>query len=80
MLAHDRSMVELSKKGGTEFDCAYLLHEIEFHEAAIHALKSVLLPQAKDTRLKEHFESVLPHFEHHLSATIALARTMGYRP
>jgi putative membrane protein len=79
MLAHDRAMVDLSKKGGSEFDRAYLQHEIDFHEAAINALKTVLLPQTKDARLKAHFESVLPHFEHHLHATIALAQKLGYR-
>jgi len=79
MLAHDRAMADLAKLTGREFDRAYLLHEIAFHEAAIKALKTILLPSAKDARLKKHFESVLPHFEHHLNASVGLAQTLGYR-
>ena len=78
MLAHDRAMVELSNKSGVEFDRAYLQHEIAFHEATINAIKTVLLPGARDPRLKKHFESMLPHFEHHLKATISLAQKLGY--
>jgi putative membrane protein len=73
-----KTMEQLSKKNGSEFDSAYLLNEIKFHKTAIDAVENTLMPEANDTQLKQHFESVLPHFKRHLAAALKLARDMGF--
>lgn len=75
--AHYRAMEALAAQDGAAFDRAFLAHAVAAHRAAIATLKSVLLPGAKDPRLKKHFEEMLPHFEHHLHATSELARSLG---
>lgn len=75
---HYQVTADITDKTGEEFDRAYLLHEIRFHSDAMEAVKSVLLPAAKDKLLKQHFESVLPHFQHHLNETIKVAKELGY--
>lgn len=76
--AHYLKMVELSKLEGEDFDREYLLHEIQFHKDAISAVRELLIPSSNNSKLVKHFESVLPHFEHHLSESIALAKQLGY--
>lgn len=78
-LDHDTVMGNLAAKSGADFDRAYLTHELDFHRAAIEAVRSVLLPQAHDAGLKDHFRGVLPHFEHHLAETERVARELGLR-
>ena len=75
---HYQATADLADKTGKEFDRAYLLHEIRFHSDAFEAVKSTLLPAAKNTKLKQHFETVLPHFKHHLNETIKVAKDLGY--
>ena len=42
------------------------------------AVKNTLLPAADSKVLKEHFQTVLPHFKHHLAETIKVAKELGY--
>ena len=77
--AHYKTIADLRTKSGPDFDRTYLLHEIAFHDAAMNAVRNVLLPAAKSPELKAHFESVLPHFEHHLAETIRVAKKLGYK-
>jgi len=72
------TIANLAALEGEEFDAAYLRHEIGFHSAAMEAVRSILLPAASHSALVEHFQSVLPHFEHHLSQTIEVAKRLGY--
>ena len=67
----------LREKSGEAFDAAYLRHEIAFHEAAIDAVKTVLIPATQNAELKAHFEAVLPHFQHHLDETRRVAKELG---
>ena len=69
---------ELSKTYGEAFDRAYLLNEIQFHTHAIAAVINTLLPAVDSKALKEHFQTVLPHFKHHLAETIKVAKELGY--
>lgn len=69
---------ELSNKTGDAFDRAYLLYEIQFHKNALEAVQKILLPTAKSKKLKVHFETVLPHFKHHLNETIKVAKELGH--
>ena len=72
-----KTIALLQTKRGSEFDRAYLRHEVAFHQSVIDALKSTLLPAASSGELKHLLESVLPGFEAHLAATKAAARKLG---
>lgn len=74
---HDQVVASLRGAGPDGFDAAYLRHEIAFHRAAIAAVETLLLPEADAPELKAHFEAVLPHFRHHLQATIEAAEALG---
>lgn len=76
---HQAAMTELGKLTGQAFDAAYLKHEVAFHDAAVRAVKEVLLPSATNPELRSLLETVLPGFEHHLAMTRALARQAGVR-
>lgn len=73
-----KALAMLESKSGADFDKAYLLHEIAFHQSVIDAMQDSLLPAAKDARLKALIEKVLPGFQHHLAATKATAKKLGY--
>lgn len=73
-----KALALLDSKSGVEFDKAYLLHEIAFHQSVIDAIQTSLLPAAKSPQLKALIEKVLPGFQHHLSATKAAAKKLGY--
>jgi putative membrane protein len=72
-----KTVALLQSKSGAEFDEAYLRHEISFHQSAIDAIKSTLLPAVKNEELKKLINKVLPGFEHHLAATKAAASKLG---
>ena len=76
--SHFKSVGVLRNLSGDKFDEAYLNHEIKFHTQALNAVKEVLLPAASSPELKAHFESALPHFEHHLLETKKVAKQLGY--
>jgi putative membrane protein len=60
-----------------DFDQAYLLHEIAFHQAVIDAVKGTLLPSITHPDLKALVTKVLPGFEHHLAATRQVAARLA---
>lgn len=72
-----RTVALLQSKSGTEFDKAYLRHEIAFHQSTIDAIKGTLLPAIRDAELKKLVMAVLPGFEHHLARTKAVASKLG---
>ena len=72
-----KSVALLQSKTGAEFDRAYLLHELAFHQAVVEAIKGTLLPAIKNDELRKLMNTVLPGFEHHLAATREAARKMG---
>jgi len=76
-LDHAKTLARLQSLKGTDFDQAYVQHEVAFHRAAIAAVKTALLPSAQCADLKAHFTQVLPAFEHHLQQTEALAAKFG---
>lgn len=75
---HYAVMAKLVALSGEEFDRAYLEHEIAFHEAAIGAIKTILLPAATNQKLIDHFNAVLPAFQGHLDKTKAVYEKLGY--
>ena len=76
-VAHKKALTRLRGLSGKEFDKAYLKHEVDFHRAAINAVKTVLMPAAKGTEFDALLQTVLPGFEHHLDSTEKLAVEIG---
>ena len=77
--SHRATLERLGNLEGAEFDQAYLAHEAPFHRNAADAVRTVLIPGAKTPAFRAHLEAVLPHFEHHLNATLEAARALGYQ-
>jgi len=78
MIEHAQVYRSLSSKKGSDFDRAYLKHEIAFHTAAITAVKEALIPSAKNEELRALMQKILPGFEHHLQETKRVAKELGY--
>jgi putative membrane protein len=76
---HAQTITLLQDKSGADFDRAYLQHEIEFHSAAVKAVKQTLLPSIRNQEFRTLVQSVLPGFEHHLAETAETARKLGYK-
>lgn len=74
-----KAVALLQSKSGAEFDTAYLLQEIAFHQSVIDAIKGTLLPATKNKELRELINKVLPGFEHHLAETKMVAKKLGIR-
>jgi putative membrane protein len=71
---HTKAMADLKAKKGTEFDKAFLDHEIAYHQAVIDAVTKTLLPAIQNAELKAFVEKVAPAFQAHLDMCKA-ART-----
>lgn len=56
----------LNSLTGTEFDKAYIDHEVAYHETVITVIESQLIPGANNQELKDTLVSVLPAFKAHL--------------
>ncbi len=76
---HAKAVALLQSKSGAEFDRAYLLQEIAFHQSVIDAIKGTLLPAARGEELRGLINKVLPGFEHHLAETRAVAKKLGIK-
>ncbi len=74
---HQAVMASLKALSGSEFDRAYLVHEVENHRAVIGAIRTVLLPSLKNAALTTHMKSVLPAFEYHLAMTEDAVKKAG---
>ncbi len=72
------NLEKIAKLEGAAFDAAYLAHEAKFHEAAIGAVKTVLLTSTELDAFRDHLNAVLPGFQHHLNQTLEVAETLGY--
>jgi len=75
---HAQAIAMLQSKSGTDFDKAYLLHESKFHAAAIDAVNTIFLPSVRNKEFKALINKVAPHFVVHHSATVQLAKKLGY--
>ena len=75
---HQVTRERLEGLDGEAFDRAYLIHEAQFHAAAIEAVRTGLIPSAMSAEFREHLQAVLPGFEHHLDVTLETAKALGY--
>ncbi|MBI3776241.1 MAG: DUF4142 domain-containing protein [Gammaproteobacteria bacterium] len=72
-----KTVAMLQSKSGSEFDRAYLQHEVVFHQSVVDAIKKTLLPAIQNEQLRELVNKVLPGFEQHLAETKAAAKKFG---
>ncbi len=57
---------KLNALKGNAFDKAYIDNEVVYHDAVIHAVKTVLIPQTDNAELKELLVKVAPTLQIHL--------------
>lgn len=69
---HEQAMTMLRSKQGTDFDRAFLEHEVAFHQGVIDAVEATLLPAIQDADLKQLVVEVAPAFEAHRLAAANL--------
>jgi len=62
----DDNMASLKKLKGTEFDKAYVNHEVEYHQTVLDAVDKTLIPSAQNEQLKALLVKVRPTFVAHL--------------
>lgn len=74
---HKAIMAKLVTMSGSDFDRAYLIHEMANHRAVIKAIRDVLVPALTSTPVVAHMNEVLPAFEHHLAMTVKAAKKLG---
>jgi putative membrane protein len=72
----EANLAKLKALSGSDFDRAYVAHEVEYHVAVLAALDKTLIPNAKNAELAALLVKVRPafvaHLEHarHLQATL----------
>jgi putative membrane protein len=76
-MAHADAMATLRSKQGTEFDKAFLDHEVRFHADVINAVQSTLLPAIQNAELKDLVVKVAPAFDAHRIAAANLRKKLG---
>jgi putative membrane protein len=75
----DRNLQRLKALTGSEFDRAYVDHEVAYHQSVLDAMDRTLIPSAKNDELKALLVKVRPafvaHLEHarHLQSELAAA-------
>lgn len=74
---HNEVVADLKSRSGSDFDRAYLIHEIANHRAVIKAIRESLLAAVKSEAVSAHLNEVLPAFEHHLATTISAGEKLG---
>ena len=62
----EENIKKLKTLKGTEFDKAYIDHEIAYHQQVLDAIDKVLIPNAKNAELKALIVKVRPAFVGHL--------------
>lgn len=66
--AHVEAMRSLKNARGSEFDRAFLEHEVTFHQAVIDAVTTTLLPALQNAQVKDLVTKVAPVFAAHRDA------------
>lgn len=56
----------LRSKSGSAFDKSYIDNEVAYHQAVINTVQNVLIPEAKNSELKQLLENVMPTLKAHL--------------
>jgi putative membrane protein len=72
----EKNIADLRSLKGKAFDKAYVDHEVAYHEQVIHALDTVLIPNAQNAELKALLVKVRPAFVAHLNHAKHLQSTL----
>lgn len=67
----------LNAKSGKAFDKAYVDNEVAYHTAVIHAVESVLIPNASNKQLHDLLVSAVPLFKAHLEHAKMLQQSLA---
>ena len=73
----DDNLAKLKKLKGTEFDRAYIDHEVTYHQTVIDALDKTLVPNAKNDELKTLLIKVRPAFVAHREHAKSIQAQLG---
>jgi putative membrane protein len=73
--AHVEAMRSLKTASSSEFDRAFLQHEVDFHQAVIDAVTNTLLPALQNAQVKDLVTKVAPAFAAHRDAARNLLNT-----
>jgi putative membrane protein len=73
--AADAKLKEYAKLDGAAFDKAYLANEVAYHKTVNDALKTTLIPSAKNAELKSLLETGLKLFQEHQAHAEHLMQT-----
>ena len=71
------SEAHLKTLHGAAFDRAYIDHEVAYHKQVIDAVKTTLIPNAKNAELKSALESTAPMFQGHLEHAEQIQSKLG---
>ncbi len=70
-------MSMLQNASGTEFDKAYIDHEVTMHQQVLDALDQQLIPNAQNAELKSLLETVRPAIAAHLESAKQIQTKLG---
>ena len=72
-----QNVANLKKLSGTQFDKAYVDHEVDYHQQVLDAIDKVLVPSAQNAELKALIEKVRPAIQAHLDHAKHLQADLG---
>jgi putative membrane protein len=70
---HQKTMDELRKKSGRDFDRAYLDYQVTMHQQAVKLVEDTA-NSVEDTQLKQHLIKTRPDLMRHMAAARDLQR------
>ncbi len=73
----DDNLAALKQLSEAAFDRAYVTHEVTYHQQVIDALDDTLIPNAKNTELKDLLIKVRPAFVAHLEHAKNVQASLG---
>lgn len=73
----EQNLSELRTKSGTEFDRAYMDHEVAYHQTVLDALDNTLIPNAQNAELRALLEQTRPAFDAHLEHAREVQASLG---
>jgi putative membrane protein len=76
----DKNLSALRRLSGTQFDRAYVDHEVAYHQQVIDAIEDTLIPHAQNPELKALLVKVRPAFMAHLAHAQQMQASLQVQP
>jgi putative membrane protein len=73
----EQNLAALKKLNGSQFDRAYVDHEVAYHQSVLDALDQTLIPSASNEELRALLVKVRPAFAAHLEHAKQLQASLG---